>query len=93
VVERMAILSSGPRITGEAVPLEIQMPQSSRLERRSLGGGGSGLQDVRDSAERDRIRQALEDADWNVSRAARALGIERTGLHKRMRALGLARSK
>jgi two-component system nitrogen regulation response regulator NtrX len=48
---------------------------------------------VRDSAERDRIRQALEDADWNVSRAARALGIERTGLHKRMRALGLARSK
>ena len=50
-----------------------------------------GLQEVRDSAERERIRQALDQTDWNVSGAARLLGIERTRLHKRMRALGLRR--
>jgi two-component system nitrogen regulation response regulator NtrX len=49
------------------------------------------LQDVRDSAERERIRQALEQSDWNVSGAARLLGTERTSLHKRIRALGLKR--
>ena len=39
-----------------------------------------------------RVR-ALEEAGWNVSSAARALGMERTNLHKRIRALGLSRGK
>ena len=37
--------------------------------------------------------RALEEAGWNVSSAARALGMERTNLHKRIRALGLTRGK
>ena len=53
----------------------------------------SGLHETRDSAERDRIRQALDQTDWNVSSAARMLGIERTSLHKRIRSLGLTRDK
>ena len=51
----------------------------------------AGLQEVRDSAERERIRQALDQTDWNVSAAARLLDTERTALHKRIRALGLKR--
>ncbi len=51
----------------------------------------TGLQEVRDSAERERIRQALDQTDWNVSAAARLLDTERTALHKRIRALGLKR--
>ena len=31
----------------------------------------TGLQGVRDSAERERIRQALDQTDWNVTAAAR----------------------
>jgi transcriptional regulator with GAF, ATPase, and Fis domain len=50
-----------------------------------------GLQEVRHSAERERIRQALDQTDWNVSAAARLLETERTALHKRIRALGLKR--
>ena len=46
---------------------------------------------MRDSAERERIRQALDQTDWNVVGAARLLGTERTSLHKRIRALGLKR--
>ena len=34
----------------------------------------------------------LDESGWNVSSAARALGMERTNLHKRMRALGLSRA-
>jgi len=85
VVERMAILTTGERITVESIPLEIRAPQASRP--------ATGLQEVRDSAERERIRQALEQTDWNVSGAARLLGTERTSLHKRMRALGLKRQE
>jgi two-component system nitrogen regulation response regulator NtrX len=50
------------------------------------------VQDARDAAERDHILRALEQTNWNVSSAARALGMERTNLHKRIRALGLSRS-
>jgi two-component system nitrogen regulation response regulator NtrX len=83
VVERMAILTAGDRITVESIPLEVRLYQPARA--------AAGLQDVRDAAERDRIRQALEETDWNVSGAARLLGTERTALHKRIRALGVKR--
>jgi two-component system nitrogen regulation response regulator NtrX len=81
-VERMAILSAGSRITLDSVPIEIRAPSSP---------AAAGLHGVRDAAERDRIIQALEQTSWNVSGAARLLGVERTILHKRIRALGLAR--
>jgi two-component system nitrogen regulation response regulator NtrX len=81
-IERMAILTPDDRITAESIPFEI---------RSRRGARPSGLHEVRDSAERDRIRQALEQTDWNVSSAARLLGIERTNLHKRIKSLGLTR--
>jgi len=82
-VERMAILSSGERIAVNAIPLEIRMSETPQA--------GAGLQEIRDGAERERIRQALEQTEWNVSGAARLLGTERTALHKRLRTLGLKR--
>ena len=83
VIERMAILTPGDRITIASLPFEVRQPQPSRA--------ATGLQGVRDTAERERIRQALDQTDWNVSGAARLLGTERTSLHKRLRALGLKR--
>ena len=59
--------------------------------RAASSPAAAGLHGVRDAAERDRIVQALEQTNWNVSGAARLLGVERTNLHKRMRALGLSR--
>ena len=82
-IERMAILTPGDRITVASIPLELRQPQAARAT--------TGLQGVRDTAERERIRQALDQTDWNVSGAARLLGTERTSLHKRLRALGLKR--
>ncbi|HEY0875680.1 MAG TPA: sigma-54 dependent transcriptional regulator [Vicinamibacterales bacterium] len=82
VVERMAILTPGDRITADAVPLEI---------RSTSVRPAAGLQEVRHAAERERIRQALDQTEWNVTAAARLLDTERTALHKRIRALGLKR--
>jgi two-component system nitrogen regulation response regulator NtrX len=83
VIERMAILSPGERLTKDSIPVEI------RVQRES--GPKSSVQEARESAEREHILRALEEAKWNVSGAARALGMERTNLHKRIRALGLSR--
>ena len=82
VVERMAILAPGDRITADSIPMEVRLHEPR---------AAAGLHAARDSAERDRIRQALDETGWNVSGAARLLGTERTTLHKRIRALGLKR--
>jgi two-component system nitrogen regulation response regulator NtrX len=85
VVERMAILTPGERLTRDAIPVEV------RVQREA--GPKSTIQEARESAEREHILRALEESNWNVSGAARTLGMERTNLHKRIRALGLSRSK
>jgi two-component system nitrogen regulation response regulator NtrX len=85
VIERMAILTPGECLTRDSIPVEI------RVQRET--GPKSTIQEARESAEREHILRALEESNWNVSGAARALGMERTNLHKRIRALGLTRTK
>ncbi len=84
-IERMAILTTGDRLTRDSVPVEIRVQRDA--------GPRSSVQEARESAERDHILRALEETSWNVSGAARALGMERTNLHKRIRALGITRGK
>ena len=85
VIERMAIMSPGDLLTADSVPVEIRHLKDNTPR--------SNLRETRDSAERDHVLRALEDANWNVSAAARVLGMERTNLHKRIRALGLSRTR
>ena len=85
IIERMAILTNGDRLTTDSVPVEVRLAQEAAPR--------SNLKDARESAEREHILRALEESSWNVSGAARALGMERTNLHKRIRALGLSRGK
>jgi DNA-binding NtrC family response regulator len=49
------------------------------------------LREFRDLMERQYIRAKLDENSWNISRTSVVLGIERTNLHKKMRALGLHR--
>jgi len=85
VIERMAILTPEELIPTGSIPIEL------RMERES--GPRSTVQQARESAEREHLLRALEESSWNVSGAARVLGMERTNLHKRIRALGLTRSR
>lgn len=83
VVERMAILGAGDELNKDDAPIELRLGRDPEAP--------NSLEEARRGAERDHITKALEEASWNVSAAARALGMERTSLHKRIRALGLAR--
>jgi two-component system nitrogen regulation response regulator NtrX len=83
-IERMAILSTEDHLAPSSVPLEIQLAPMSEAR--------SNLHETRDSAERETILKALEQTNWNVSGAARILGVERTNLHKRIRALGITKT-
>ena len=49
----------------------------------------STLQQARDAYERDYILKKIEEARNNVSRAAELLGLERSHLYRKMKALGI----
>ncbi len=73
------------RREANAAPAELPRVDLS-AEARALP-----LREFRDHMEREYIRIKLDENGWNISRTAALLGIERTNLHKKMRALGLSR--
>ena len=75
--------AAGGQVAGAALP-RIELP----AEARALP-----LREFRDLVERDYIRARLDENGWNISRTAGLLGIERTNLHKKMRALGIGRQE
>jgi DNA-binding NtrC family response regulator len=51
------------------------------------------LREHREVVERRYIVEVLSSLEWNISRAAIALGVERTNLHKKIRAYGIKRGE
>ena len=105
VVERMVILS-GDRVTLDDLPPEGRLRESQShseppppMDARPTSpdpelpssGERLTLREFRDKAEADYILATLKEFDWNISRASVVLGVERTNLHKKMRALGIRR--
>src|SRR5436190_9485437 len=102
VIERLVILSEESIDVGD-LPEEIvaEVARSKReasaapneLPRVELPAEARALplREFRDHMEREYIRIKLDENGWNISRTAMLLGIERTNLHKKMRALGLSR--
>ena len=64
---------------------------AAAMTEKAPPGEVLSLQEARRRFERDMIREALERNDWNISRAADELGLERTNLHKKLKSYGLAR--
>jgi DNA-binding NtrC family response regulator len=87
LIERLVILSSGDEI-GERDArnlLPIAGPKEGGVEYVE----GKTLRELLDEAERGLIRRALDHHLGNVTATAEALGLERSHLYKKMRALGL----
>src|SRR5579863_5856109 len=85
LIERIVILHPQSRIDARHIPLQLARKSPSD---RAAGRYGS-LQDVREAAEREYILKKLEEASGNVSRAAELLGLERSNLYRKMKALGI----
>jgi two-component system nitrogen regulation response regulator NtrX len=90
-IERLLILSSGPRVTAEDVDRLV-----GRRADASEGGLGSLLdvptfEEFKHAAERAYLVAKLRAYDWNVSETARALDMPRSNLYKKIERYGLSR--
>ncbi len=85
VLERVLILN--PRIL--RIERRHLPPLTQRATAQMRVGDWSTLQEARDAYEREYILKKLEEAKNNVSRAAEMLGLERSHLYRKMKALGI----
>jgi Nif-specific regulatory protein len=83
VLERAVLLCDGGTITPEHLPKEL----TGVVERVPLGDGTSSLEGY----EKAMIVKALQEHNWNQSRAASALGISRDNLRYRLRKYAIER--
>ncbi len=85
IVERMLILN--PR----AARLEWRHLPAPMLKAKAAGPGEefASLQQAREAYERDFILRKIDECHGNMSRAAEALGLERSHLYRKMRALAM----
>ena len=60
-----------------------------RSHKDMSSGNQSSLREVQTRTEKEAIRFALNDSNYNKARAARELGIHRTLLYKKMKKYGI----
>ncbi len=84
VIEEAVLMSSGPVV--ESLDLDW-LPASAGV---SPTGSGAVVATTLEQVERDALQRTLENSRWNVSHAARLLGISRDALRYRIEKYALA---
>ncbi len=85
LMERIVILHGQRRIEARHLPID-----GTRRSQRARQDEFGSLHEVREAAEREYILRKLEETNGNVTRASELLGLERSHLYRKMRALGIA---
>jgi DNA-binding NtrC family response regulator len=93
VVERLTIMSHGERITAIDVERYVHPGGAAGNPVIGLLDRYDSFTDFRDSAERLFIAHKLEECDWNISRTADAIGIQRSHLYNKMNKYGISRDE
>ncbi len=85
LMERIVILNPRGQIGAAQIPLSGRRSRTARSD----SPGFTSLEEARKAYERDYVLQTLESTAGNVTRAASALGLERSHLYRKMKALGI----
>ncbi len=90
VIERVLILNpKATRIEVKHLPVLVQRTDGRNGRDTNGREEFSTLQQAREAYERDYILKELERTHGNITRAAESLGLERSHLYRKMRALGI----
>jgi len=88
VIHRAVVLARGPVIQLQDVPLDVAMPETARVPEEA---GATSLREACDQFERQYVLRILERVHWNISRAARLLGVHRNTILAKLAAWGVRR--
>lgn len=93
IIERTLILAPGDRVSC----IEVDLLPPEILDSHNVMGGaatamaimGSPLREARESFEREYLKIQIRRFSGNISRTASFIGMERSALHRKLKALGI----
>jgi two-component system nitrogen regulation response regulator NtrX len=92
VVERLVIMTPGRSITASHIPESIAYGDIYR----AAGTGRldavlelASLREAREEFEKEFILQKLEENNWNISKTAESIELERSNLHRKIKSYGI----
>jgi two-component system, NtrC family, nitrogen regulation response regulator NtrX len=88
LVERLVIVCPSLRIEPHHLP-----PELFRGASKSPQKPYESLHEARSAYEREFVLRKLEENRWNMTKAAESLGLERSHLYRKLKALGIAPAK
>ena len=88
LTERMAIMYPDKVIDGEDIPPPFNTSRSEDSRLESFLSSDT-LKEARETFERSFIASKLREFEGNISKTAEAIGMERSNLHKKIKAYGL----
>lgn len=97
IIERTIILAPGDRVS--CIDVDLLPPEI--LDNQSTMGGsttamaimGSPLREARESFEREYLKIQIRRFSGNISRTASFIGMERSALHRKLKALGIGEKR
>ncbi len=92
IMERLVITSPSDVINAYDIP-----PLSKENQRFAVSSGGSeppdSLKGAREDFEKEYLAKKLAENKWNIKKTAETIGLERSNLHKKIKAYGLEETK
>ena len=91
IVERLVIMTPGRVITDQFIPDYFfgSGAKDEGLSRPDSLRDLSSFREAREEFEKEFIMQKLEENDWNISKTAEIIEVERSNLHRKIKSYGI----
>lgn len=93
LIERLVIMVPARIITRAQLPQSITSQQQEMTDQQLVHDTAATVADTfreaREEFEKEFLLRKLEENDWNVSRTAEAIEMERSNLHRKIRSYGI----
>ena len=92
LIERLVIMTPDQRITLEHLPTAITTNapfHGSDDAEDSTPLAADSYRDAKELFEKQYLHQKLEENNWNISKTAELIGLERSNLHRKIKSYGL----
>lgn len=95
IVERLVIMTPGTVIDERQLPAAIRTrkPLASPRPTHTIQGDFNTYKEAKEEFEREFLIQKLEENDWNISRTAEIIEVERSNLHRKIKSYGIELKK
>lgn len=91
LIERLVIMTPGNEINLGHLPAHLTRQNGSSLRKNVFDA--ANFREAKEEFERDFIQQKLEENDWNISRTAEIIDLERSNLHRKIKSYGIELKK